>query len=1164
MQNFFLSSSQRWPPLPSWCRSVLSSEVSLACMHAHQYSKVCLSNDRGLSTANTKEGSGVQMTAVNHVGSVSNRRGRSFLRRAGAGTLGLALAASGALIAPLQASAADEASQITPVTRDIAITSEKTQSIPGQYQIAYSSSQDALYVTGSVGRPPIVTSTIAKLDPKTLKVEALAELPTIARDETKDGVVSHAGVKRLGAYGIDVDDANGQVWVTNTRDNQVSSFDLNTLGKVWSSYDENSTVRDQDEVVTTTDNTGATKSTTYKAGTTKVEQELSHPREVIVDEKRGFVYVSAAARGGDNSHGVQVYDAKTHEQVKSIETGEGTVTMGFALDEANGKLYTSDMSLNKIYEIDLEKQEISKRIDLQTKTDGKTFSSSNVAIDAKLGEVYTANQGGGALALQAYDINTGALKYEVNTGNSALAVAVDQEKHLIYAADFKDGTVSVVDGLSHGVINTVKIADKSANHLVVADGSAFVVDKAGRNQNATIPYALDILTGKSISANTEVKGSTADPTPVNADDITKITPGKTTARVYVQNTKQVIPGDTEQPLVVSGSGFEPNQHLAVKIDRDAYGQIAADDGEDAPNATRARIVTDANGSFTNEKITVPAKTSAGVPTTAGEHTLFLLDNEPVTSVQAPFQTTAAAVGPGETHQSKSYGDNKQGKLRQVTWTDQVTADGNIVVTGSNWLNTAGTGGARVAFKVKTPTGTFITSKYPVENTGENAAADDWKSRQVNAIAQADGSGNFSVRIPVPTTANSDVSSDLKPGDRFDVQLLSGSLSVDQTGNLLDPPGAGAFGSVAVVTEGASPVPGDVTPQAFEPATSVPTIIPFQGYPESLTGGPDVTAPELTVPADQTVNVGDAFDPKAGVSAKDAVDGDLTDKVVVEGTVDTSKVGEYTLTYSVKDAAGNETKKSVTVTVADKTAPELTVPADQTVNVGDAFDSKAGVSAKDNVDGDLTDKVVVEGTVDTSKVGEYTLTYSVKDAAGNETKKSVTVTVEVIPPAATYGQSDDLTDQNRGGVSLVSLDGTVATLKVEAPNVQEGESLYVYGYSTPQGLGWAKLTDGQIAIDVAKLGAGDHKLAVQKADGDFLGWAGITVPETDEDPGATPSQNDSGEQAPVKPGQDGKDATGTQNSGTLAHTGAGVAGVLGGVALLIVGAGALLAVRRRRA
>ncbi|WP_192497714.1 immunoglobulin-like domain-containing protein [Pseudoclavibacter sp. CFCC 13611] len=1089
------------------------------------------------------------MTAVNHVGSVSNRRGRSFLRRAGAGTLGLALAASGALIAPLQASAADEASQITPVTRDIAITSEKTQSIPGQYQIAYSSSQDALYVTGSVGRPPIVTSTIAKLDPKTLKVEALAELPTIARDETKDGVVSHAGVKRLGAYGIDVDDANGQVWVTNTRDNQVSSFDLNTLGKVWSSYEENSTVRDQDEVVTTTDNTGATKSTTYKAGTTKVEQELSHPREVIVDEKRGFVYVSAAARGGDNSHGVQVYDAKTHEQVKSIETGEGTVTMGFALDEANGKLYTSDMSLNKIYEIDLEKQEISKRIDLQTKTDGKTFSSSNVAIDAKLGEVYTANQGGGALALQAYDINTGALKYEVNTGNSALAVAVDQEKHLIYAADFKDGTVSVVDGLSHGVINTVKIADKSANHLVVADGSAFVVDKAGRNQNATIPYALDILTGKSITANTEVKGSTADPTPVNADDITKITPGKSTARAYVQNTKQIIPGDSEQPLVVSGSGFSPNQRLAVKIDRDAYGQIAADDDENVPNATRGRILTDANGNFTNEKITVPAKTSAGVPTTAGDHTLFLLDNDPVTSVQAPFQTTAA-----KTSSEPAPSTVTSSEVTVTSSTEVLAGTGKIRLSGTGWVGpTAGVGSI---IGIKLDEGNVVTTQE-VKHPQTGAVQ---PNKTIYGIVMADAAGEWSTELAVPTLENSN--QEWKAGTTHKVRLLTGSLLAGDKMRSVES------ADVKVVSEfsgsAIDPTPADVTPQAFQPATSVPTTIPFQGYPESLTGGPDVTAPELTVPADQTVNVGDAFDPKAGVSAKDNVDGDLTDKVVVEGTVDTSKVGEYTLTYSVKDAAGNETKKSVTVTVADKTAPELTVPADQTVNVGDAFDPKAGVSAKDNVDGDLTDKVVAEGTVDTSKVGEYTLTYSVKDAAGNEMKKSVTVTVEVIPPTATYAHSDDLTDQNRGGVSLVSLNGTVATLKVEAPNVQEGESLYVYGYSTPQGLGWAKLTDGQIAIDVAKLGVGDHKLAVQKADGDFLGWAGITVPETDENQGATPGQNDSGEQAPVKPGQDGKDATGTQNSGTLAHTGAGVAGVLGGVALLIVGAGALLAVRRRRA
>lgn len=46
-----------------------------------------------------------------------------------------------------------------------------------------------------------------------------------------------------------------------------------------------------------------------------------------------------------------------------------------------------------------------------------------------------------------------------------------------------------------------------------------------------------------------------------------------------------------------------------------------------------------------------------------------------------------------------------------------------------------------------------------------------------------------------------------------------------------------------------------------------------------------------------------------IDAYDEVDGDLIDKVTYN-TIDTSKVGEYTVTYSVKDLSGNETKKDI--------------------------------------------------------------------------------------------------------------------------------------------------------------------------------------------------------------------------------------------------------------
>ncbi|KAF2415123.1 hypothetical protein B1729_01135 [Microbacterium sp. B35-04] len=78
------------------------------------------------------------------------------------------------------------------------------------------------------------------------------------------------------------------------------------------------------------------------------------------------------------------------------------------------------------------------------------------------------------------------------------------------------------------------------------------------------------------------------------------------------------------------------------------------------------------------------------------------------------------------------------------------------------------------------------------------------------------------------------------------------------------------------------------------------------------------APELTVPADGDVPFGSAFEPLDGVSGKDNVDGDLTAKITVTGSVDTAVLGAQTLTYTVTDARGNTSTVERNVTVVEAT------------------------------------------------------------------------------------------------------------------------------------------------------------------------------------------------------------------------------------------------------
>lgn len=81
-------------------------------------------------------------------------------------------------------------------------------------------------------------------------------------------------------------------------------------------------------------------------------------------------------------------------------------------------------------------------------------------------------------------------------------------------------------------------------------------------------------------------------------------------------------------------------------------------------------------------------------------------------------------------------------------------------------------------------------------------------------------------------------------------------------------------------------------------------------------------------------------------------------------------------------------------------PEFQGVKDQVIHVGDAFDAMAGVTAKDGNGKDLTGEIQVEGVVDTSKASSYSLTYKVKDSAGNETSVSCTITVAAVEPEPT--------------------------------------------------------------------------------------------------------------------------------------------------------------------
>ena len=78
---------------------------------------------------------------------------------------------------------------------------------------------------------------------------------------------------------------------------------------------------------------------------------------------------------------------------------------------------------------------------------------------------------------------------------------------------------------------------------------------------------------------------------------------------------------------------------------------------------------------------------------------------------------------------------------------------------------------------------------------------------------------------------------------------------------------------------------------------------------------------------------------------------------------------------------------------DNVKPVITLKGNSTVNVrlGDKY-VDAGATALDNIDGNITSKIITKSNVNTLKVGTYTVSYTVSDKAGNVDTKTRTVKV----------------------------------------------------------------------------------------------------------------------------------------------------------------------------
>lgn len=231
---------------------------------------------------------------------------------------------------------------------------------------------------------------------------------------------------------------------------------------------------------------------------------------------------------------------------------------------------------------------------------------------------------------------------------------------------------------------------------------------------------------------------------------------------------------------------------------------------------------------------------------------------------------------------------------------------------------------------------------------------------------------------------------------FNISVFIYPLYSHYFGNMVTLPVRNIFSSAPVQTPVSTPTVPQVSYNGIPLTSALPT-------PQVVVPPPDQTAPVITINGASTVTIpfGSVYT-DAGATAYDDRDGVITSKILTVNNVNTFAAVSYTVKYNVTDSAGNkagEVTRTVVVSpqvILDRTLPVITLvgPSIVTLPFGSSY-TDAGATGQDNVDGDITSRIVKNNTVNTYIAGTYTVRYNVSDIAGNRATEVIR-TVIVLP------------------------------------------------------------------------------------------------------------------------------------------------------------------------
>lgn len=773
---------------------------------------------------------------------------------------------------------------------------------------------------------------------------------------------------------------------------------------------------------------------------------------------------------------------------------------GIAYDEATGYVWVTQTRVNKVSVFDPATNKI-----IWSSAEGEVNHPREVRIDPSSGKVFVSGSGG----ISVFDTTQHALVKKIEftdaKGESDIAMNmhVDSADGKLYVPSLSAGTVKVIDTKSYEVEKTIQLhkdnaeADLNASDVTIDKSLKEIYvssqgDRKGTNSGITV---YDLETGaykKTIPFGSQALALASD----EARDLLYVTDyGTGNVGVVDARTGTVV------SQVSTGATSGANDVL-VTADGSVYAVARSVEGASAIETDYT--IDKTTGEYRTSSTEPKGKDNADSPITPG--VMVKINTTVETAAKPAVQTASEEL-------VKTYADGA--KLYAVKdWTTGET----LKLRGEGFKTQDGSKGSVLAVKLNK--GRISAKEEPKFNGVEGNSAGVW------AYIQADENGNFTAELPYPTTENSNLTENLKSGDKVSVFLLSGSIVEGDT------PRGGEALSATVAEKKADTAetcaPAETTQVAATPS-GVTTTYPAGtklSLPDSEqpTPAPSESAkPEPTTPAPSESAKPEPSTPAPSESANsNEVVHEYKDgaKVYFPKTWDGQK-----LTFRGEGFKTLDGKGSVIAVKLNKGAISAKVEPKLEGVEGNSAGIWAYIKADEN--GNFT------ATIDRPTVANSNLTEELK------TGDSVAI----------YLLSGSLTENDnvRGGVAAeytFSVENQAPAPKVSEPKASESANAPVTNPSeAPSAPADSKEQVKENAKDQSKAPADSLKSDAQKKDS--------TAPKTS----GSSSQN-------VTSSNNGSTASSSSKS-SLANTGASGVVVAAGIGVLALVVGATVLVARRR-